>query len=463
MPAQFSLRPYQESMVATARECIRMKIRRLILQSATGSGKTLCAAHIIHSATGRGNRTLFVAHRKELIEQASQKLTAYEVDHGIIMARHWRYRPKHHVQIASIQTLMRRELPPCDLLILDEAHRSMGASYRRLIDHYPEAVVLGLTATPTRIDGKGLGDIFQKIISGPTIQELILQGYLVPVRHFAPFTPGLASVRTVAGDYDEHVLSDIMDKPQLVGDVVEHWKKLAVGRQTIVFATSIEHSRHLADAFVRQNISAIHIDGKTKPEVRDHALKGLASGFINVVCNVGIGVEGLDIPVVSCVVLARPTKSLTLYLQACGRGSRPADGKKDNLILDHAGCAIEHGLVTEDREWTLESSVARKKNKEKEISVATCPKCFAAYNSKIKTCPNCGFVAPVNYREVDQVDGSLVEVDEKNFKRFRRAEVARANSFESLQAIAHQRGYKDGWAQLMWSIKKRRMGKTMTR
>ncbi|MHB1953450.1 MAG: DEAD/DEAH box helicase, partial [Sulfobacillus sp.] len=324
-------------MVDRARELIRGGARRLILQSATGSGKTLCAAHIIHSASGRGNRTLFVAHRKELIEQASAKLTAYDVNHGVIMANHWRRRPQLPVQVASIQTLIRREPPHTDLLIIDEGHRVMGASYRTLIDHYPDAVVLGLTATPTRIDGKGLGEVFEHIVSGPSISELIQQGYHVPVRHFAPFIPALAAVRTVAGDYDEHQLEDLMDRPQIVGDIVDHWKTLAADRQTIVFATGIEHSKHLAAAFVAAGVSAVHIDGTTKAAERDDALVGLSTYRYQVVCNVGIGVEGLDIPVISCVVLARPTKSLTLYLQAAGRGSRPAPDKTDLIILDHAG------------------------------------------------------------------------------------------------------------------------------
>ncbi|MHB8392174.1 MAG: DEAD/DEAH box helicase, partial [Acidobacteriaceae bacterium] len=179
-----------------------------------------------------------------------------------------------------------------------------------------------------------------------------------------------------------------------------------------------------------------------------------------VVCNVGIGVEGLDIPVISCVVLARPTKSLTLYLQAAGRGSRPAPDKTDLIILDHAGCAMGHGLVTEDREWTLESSVKRGKKKDREITVTICPKCFSAYQKLPGTrkCPSCGFAAPTQSREVEHVDGTLVEVDEAQMKLLRKMEIRKANTLDELYAMAQSRGYKKGWAEIMWSLKNRRKG-----
>lgn len=450
------LRPYQVDLKDRTRAKIREGARRIIIQMPTGAGKTLVATSIIADATAKGSRSLFVAHRKELIEQCSRKLTDAGIDHGIIMAKHWRSRPHLPVQIASIQTLAHRALPEADLIVIDESHRAMSPSYRALIDAYPQTVVLGLTATPTRIDGKGLGAIYDAIISGPSIKDMTRDGYLVPIRHFAPFTPDLKTVHTVGGDYDEGELAEIMDKPKLTGDIIAHWKKIAQGRPTIVFTTTVDHSKHVTEGFRQAGINAVHVDGKTPARQRDQAFTFLASGRIDVLCNCGIAIEGVDIPVVSCVVLARPTKSLVVYLQSVGRGMRPADGKTDLIVLDHASCAITHGLVGEDRIWTLESATKRAKKKEREISVTTCPQCFAAYSSTIRKCPNCGFMPAAKERQIESVDGSLIEIDEIAFQRQRRIEVARARSLEDLKKIEIARGYKPGWAHIRWNMRNKR-------
>lgn len=452
------LRPYQAQMQADARAAIRDGMRRLILCVATGGGKTVIASSIIAAAAAKGSRLLFLAHRKELIDQASAKLDLFGIDHGIIMAKHWRRRASALVQVASIQTLIRRDLPPADIIIIDEAHRSLAKSYQDLVNAYPGAVVLGLTATPVRADGRGLGDVYQTIVQGPAIHDLIHEGFLVNPRHFAPARPDLTGVHSKRGDYDETELAAAVNHPDLVGDIVGHWQQLAAGRLTVAFAVNIEHSRHIVRAFQAAGIAADHLDGTMPGPERDAILNRLASGETRVLSNVGILTEGWDLPACSCVILARPTQSEGLYIQMAGRALRTAPGKDDCIILDHAGCAHAHGLVTEPREWALDPSKKRGK-KGKQIRVSTCDRCYAAYASQSRQCPACGHVPATMVRDlVHDTAATLVEVDAEMVKRERKREIGQAKSLDDLRRIAQQRGYKPGWADHIWAARGKRFG-----
>ena len=233
------LRPYQHLAIENLRVAIRSCTaghKRILLQAATGSGKTIVACEMIRLALGKDKRALFIAHRKEIILQSSQKLDAFGIDHGIIMASHSR-KNNHAVQVASIQTLTRRENPEADLIIIDECHLSCSASYKQLIDAYPNAVVIGLTATPVRLDGRGLGEIYSDIVEVVPMTQLISEGHLMKPRVFAPFMPDMKNVRTVKGDYDVTQTSAIMDNKKITGDIVKHWKSNARNHKTIVFAS----------------------------------------------------------------------------------------------------------------------------------------------------------------------------------------------------------------------------------
>lgn len=410
-----TLRDYQTEAIHELRLLLRDGKRRLLLQAATGSGKTTIAAAMIDGAVKLGRRVVFLAHRKELIDQCSARLDGLGIDHGIVMADHPRRRPHLPVQVASIQTLVKRQLyAPPTLIFIDEAHRAAAKTYKSLLDRWPaDAAVIGLTATPIRSDGKGLASLFEAMVQCPSLQALTDLGYLVPAIHFSTPTPDLKAVHVTAGDYDLQELACAMNTRQLVGNLVREWSKRAAGRRTVAFAVDIEHSKAIVADFRASDVPAEHLDGTTPRREREAILARLASGSTLVVSNVGVLTEGWDCPSASCVILARPTMSLGLYLQMSGRVLRPADDKTDCLILDHAGCVREHGLVSLDREWELTADRLFKKGKKPDISdtFKVCPDCDAELPKQTRKCPNCGYSfsddAPIKYKE-----GELVPVTE---------------------------------------------------
>lgn len=261
----FSLRPYQAAKVSEARALMGQGKKSICLVSPTGSGKTIIAAHIIHSALAKKRRVLFLAHRRELIDQCAEKLRALGIwDYNVVLSGHPHSRnPNAPMQIASIQTLIRREYPPADLVIVDEAHHVAGVSYQTLLANYPDAYVLGLTATPERLDGKGLDGIFHDILEVATVPDLIDGGFLVTPTCLGPspeaaakLKSALAKVKVRGGDYADGALGEAMDHAELVGDIVEHWQEWAVGQKTIVFAASIAHSKHIVEQFQSAGIPA---------------------------------------------------------------------------------------------------------------------------------------------------------------------------------------------------------------
>jgi len=440
-----TLRPYQSQAILEARDALRVH-RRVLIVAPTGAGKTTIAADIIRRAVERGGVVWFLAHRKELIDQASARLDQFGIAHGVIMANHWRDRPHERVQVASVQTLVNRDVDiRPSLIIIDEAHRALANSYQTIIDNCGRPKVLGLTATPIRGDGRGLGAMYSAMVQCPPIRELMAAGYLVPARAFAGRRVDLAGVEIRGNDYDPTQLNEAMNKPHLVGDVVKEWQRLAGGRPTMVFAAGIKHSRTLVDAFLNAGIRAAHLDGETPKAERESILKRLAEGRLTVVCNAMVLTEGVDVPVVSCVVLARPTKALGLYIQMAGRGLRTAPGKTDCLILDHGGCTYEHGLVTAERNWQLLDDSARKRSKQ------------VSYAETFKVCPDCGEVAelqadvcPCEYtfavrakqKQLRVYNGVLEEVTEKRVREY--SEAQRKAKYFSLLRDQHILKKKDG-------------------
>ena len=301
-PRAPELRAYQLTVLDRIDAARRAGRRRLLLPLPTGGGKTIIGAKTAHDAETAGHRVLFLVHRRELIHQASRKLHDVDLEHGIIAAG-FPMQPDRRVQIASISTLHRRAvrsctipMPDADLLLVDEAHHASARSWTRIIDAYPNAALIGLTATPCRADGRGLGALFECLIDCPSIRELIELGYLVPTRVFAPTRPDLKGIRTVAGDFDEAQLEERLDRPMLVGDIVSHWHRLAGRRRTVVFAVSRAHAVHLRDEFARSDVVAAYLDGATPLNERDQILDKLKRGTVEVVVNVGVLTEGWDQP-----------------------------------------------------------------------------------------------------------------------------------------------------------------------
>lgn len=458
------LRPYQTKAVEDLRNEVRKGHKRLLLQAGTGSGKTVIAAEIIKNAMEKGKNVLFLAHRRELIDQCSDKLDWFGCEHGVIMAGRDRdFMPQ--TQVASIQTLwsraVKREvmmLPPTDLIVLDECHRSMAPTYRKLLDEYEGCVVLGLTATPCRQDGRGLGNVYESMVRCPSVGELTREGFLVPVKYYAPARPDLKGVKVRMGDYVEGELAERMDEDTLVGNIVEKWGQLAEGRQTVVFATGVKHSIHIAEEFQRAGVRAAHLDGDTPMGERDEILRRLYERELDVVSNCMVLTEGWDCPPVSCCVLARPTKSLGLYLQMAGRTLRPWKGKTDTILIDHSGAVYEHGFLDQEIPWGLEYGDGGKitdevkKRKQKEPKQITCPECQAVYISKPE-CPFCGWKPSKKGEEYEWVDGELVEVTAKGQKKWKLSEEYKKEFYRELVHVARKRGYKDGWAAYRYKKK----------
>jgi DNA repair protein RadD len=451
-----SLRPYQTDVVAEIEKALAAGQRRLLLVAPTGSGKTVVFCEIIKRYVEQHKTVLVLAHRREIISQTSDKLRANGISHGIIQAG-IDPRPMASVQVASVQTLWMRAmrsqamaLPPADLLVVDECHHATAMTWRKIIESYPDAVLLGTTATPCRGDGRGLGGIFEMMIQCPQVASLIEQGHLVRSRVYAPVDPNLKGVRTVAGDYVESQLAERMDRAKIIGDIVTHWHKFGERRKTVVFAVNVAHSIHLRNEFVRSGVRAEHIDGSTPKEERDAALARLASGDTDVIVNCMVLTEGFDCPDIGCIILARPTKKMGLYRQMIGRGLRPANGKTDAIILDHSGAVFQHGLPEDHVEWTLDpdrravAPAHHARLDHKVRSLVECTQC-SALRMGGKPCPHCGFMPrrPGQYVTIREGNLGLVESGKAKAPIYDAATLERWHSM--LAAIASERGYKPGW------------------
>lgn len=416
------LRLYQIEALARINAARAAGKRRILVTAPTGSGKTVEAVASIREAIDRGERVLVLVHRRELIKQTSKKLYDAGIDHGICAAG-FPSRPGERAQIAAVQTLHARavrsrsiELPEAQLIVVDECHHARARTWQAIIDAYPDATIIGLTATPCRADGRGLGKIFDVLIETATVADLTRDGYLVPTKTFAPTRPDLTGIQIKRGDYVESQLAERMNTAALTGDIVEHWLKLADHRSTVIFAVDVAHSVHLRDEFCRAGVLAEHIDGSTPIEERDAILAKLARGEIEIVTNCQVLTEGWDCPEVSCIVLARPTKSLGLYRQMVGRVLRPAIGKANAFILDHAGAVFQHGFVDDPIEWTLhedrkaENKAHAARGQYNAPALTTCPEC-SAVRFQGQPCTACGWRPVTKPRRVDVADGDLGEVN----------------------------------------------------
>ena len=316
------LRPYQTDVIERVRQRLRDGSKRVLIQAPTGSGKTTCSSEIIRCATLKGKRSLFLAHRRRLVQQKCERLDNFGVTYGVVMRDDPRYRPGAPVQVASRDTLISRGvrndwigLPPADLVIVDEARHGMSDGYAGLIDRYPDAVVIGLDATPARSDGRGLGDFYQALECTAPTSQLIREGFLVPVRCYAP-------------DRKKG------QRRGLHGDPVANWRLYGEGRPTVLFTTRVAESRAVCDAFNAENIPAAHIDAHTPDRERDQVVARLRAGTLKVVSNCAIWTEGVDVPELSCCVLLRVAGSYVLFAQCLGRIMRPASGKTDAVLIE---------------------------------------------------------------------------------------------------------------------------------
>jgi DNA repair protein RadD len=434
------LRPYQARAIDALRDGLRAGHRRLLLVAPTGAGKTTIASHVIASAVARGRKVQFWAHRTELISQCSHRLDDHEIPHGILQGS--RSRAAHEpVQVVSVPTLVRRpeRAQGVDLVIVDEAHRSVSASYVRCLEAVgPRATVIGLTATPYRSDGAPLGDLYEDLVVVAQPEELVDAGFLMRPTMYAPDRPQLDGVRSRGGDYVAEQLAERMIR--LGGNVVRCWQRLAGDERTVVFACNVRHSEDVVARFCEAGIRAEHVDGETPAAQRDAILARLRSGETQVVSNVGILTEGWDLPTLGAVVLARPTKSRGLYLQMVGRVLRTAEGKDRAIVLDHGGNVERFGSPTDPTAYSLaedEAACARSARPDGP-TVRVCGRCFAVFAAPERTCGACGWTMPEAPIPVEEEDVEMVEV------RAPTGDQA-IGELMALLRQAERRGYKDGW------------------
>jgi superfamily II DNA or RNA helicase len=416
---------------------------------------------MLHTAAGKGMRSLFIVHRRELIKQSTSAFALEGLKHGIISAGFFEDR-RHLVQIGSIQTLVKRagRLGPPRLIVWDECHHLAAGSWSSLFKSFPDSFHIGLTATPERLDGQGLQAFFKEMIHGPSVQALIEQGYLSPYKLYAPMKVNIGGVHTRMGDYVRSELEAIMNKPAIIGDVITHYRKYADGKKTLVFCPTIKHSQRVAEEFCSAGYKAMHVDGETDSGVRDEAMRRFKEDGLQIITSVEIFGEGVDVPGIECVVLLRATASTGLFLQQVGRALRPAPGKKEAILLDHVGNWSRHGLPDDDRQWSLEGHAGRpRKEGGPGETVRICPSCFAAQPSGAPTCKYCGTQFPIKPREVRQVEGELEEIQRETTRKIVRREQGMAQSMQELYEIGKSRGYKNPRAWAYFVFKGRQMKK----
>lgn len=454
MPLQ--LRDYQSTAVDDIRNSYRAGNRAPIFVLPTGGGKTTTFVYIADQAAKRGTRICILVHRDHLVWQTSAELKLWGVRHGIIMAGIDEL-PEHDVQVASVMSLARRldRWNDFDLLIVDECHHAVAATWKKVISHYENAKVLGVTATPARLDGKGLGHLFDELIFGPTMSELISMEFLAPYRMFVPAeqvnTKGL---RKRAGDYSADEAAALMDKRKITGDAVSHFQRHLNGAPSIAFCTTVEHAQHVADEFRARGFQSTVMTGKTDTITRRQMLADLACGKLHVLTSCEVISEGTDVPTCYGSILLRPTASLTMFLQQCGRALRPKPRGQSAILLDHAGNSRLHGLPHEDRAWSLMDGIQAARA-DGGSAIRTCRECFAIYERTKDACPVCGtpYLPEAGSGIPRQVAGDLIEAAGMDFNGHDVRDLPftdvmkQAKTLDQLLVIERVKGYKPGWAR----------------
>lgn len=374
-----TLRPYQSEGLARVFAAWREGARSVLMVLPTGGGKTSMFSYVLAQIVAAGRRGLLVVHRRELATQGATRLTEFGVDFGYVMAG----MPRNEcarMQIASVQTLVRRQLPGADLVVCDEAHLSTASTWQTVLKEYPRARILGVTATPWRLSGKPLAGLYDACIVVTTPRELREQGYLSPYVGFSYKAPDLSQIKTTGGDYNDKQSAEAMGGTLIVDNIVDEYGKHAHDLSAVCFAVTVEHSLQLAARFQAAGVRAEHLDGNTPRLQRDDILGRVARGETSVLCNVGVAVEGLDIPRLKCCILARPTQSLSRAIQMMGRVRRPWNGIAAR-IHDHAFNIGTHGRPDDERDYQLNAA------SENPPSLSTCEVCRAIFTGRV--CPSC--------------------------------------------------------------------------
>ncbi len=467
-----TLRKYQFDLKNRVRESFRSGCQAVLLQLPTGGGKTAIFSSIAEGTMARGNRVNIIVHRDCILQQAIKLLTDMGLPFGVIAPGH--SMTGDLIQLSSVYTLARRlgRVPAPELIIIDEAHHARAGTWEAILGAWTagptaRSRVLGVTATPCRLDGNGLGKqaggFFDNLICGPDVSELTAAGYLSPaVVYMPPSGLDLSGLHKRYGDFVESEIADRVDKPKITGSAIDHYRRYCEGAPAVAFCANVMHAEHVAAEFTSAGYPAASIDGKLPRGVIDRRLADLNTGALKVITSCMLISEGFDLPNCVCAIGLRPTLSLSLHLQQWGRVLRPAPGKQAAVILDHVGNVYRHGLPTDPRNWTLAGTPKKAAEEDQGPKLRQCEKCYAIFPRALDRCPQCGAPVIMSAHEIKQVEGELVKFEaekraavEKREKRIEMGVLIRgyhdgyvdaAELQSGLKEIARQRGYKPGWA-----------------
>lgn len=436
---------YQQDLVNRTRQSYIDGFNAPCIVSGCGSGKSVMIAEVARMTAKNRKQVLFLVHRKELLDQIKGTFSKVGVD--------FRF-----VTFGMVMTVVNKldKIPKPDLIITDENHHGLASSYKKIYDYFSDVKRLGFTATPIRLNGSGLGDVNDVLIEGPSVKWLIENNRLAPYEYYAPKLINTDVLKKAStGDFTKKSMDNAIEK-RIYGDVVKHYKQLADNEQAIAYCHSIEASKHTADVFNQAGYKAAHIDAKTPKEERSKIIELFRQKEIKILCNVDLIGEGFDVPDCTTVIMLRPTKSLSLYIQQSMRGMRYQENKR-SVIIDHVGNVATFGLPDMDREWSLKAK--RKTNTDSDLALIECKECFMVFEkNESRECPHCGWVQPIEVRESElEVDNEAelvkvgesvgITIDSEKAKFYNMTE-DEAESIEDLYAIARAKGFKPGWAYM---------------
>jgi superfamily II DNA or RNA helicase len=432
------LRPYQIDIINKVRENIKNGVKSICVVAPCGSGKSIIQGKIADMCCKKNNTVLFIVHRKELCEQISNTFRMIGVD----MSK---------CSVNMVQTVSRRldKIPEPSVIITDENHHCMAKTYTKIYDKFSSSIKLGFTATPIRLDGKGLGQIYDEMVETKPIKWFIKNNYLSPYKLFGVKLVDTSNLHVRMGDFDKKEVEQLIDdnKSKIYGDTIENYKKLADGKKTIVYCNSIKVSQGVETEFNNNNITCKHLDGSTNASERSKAIQDFRDGKIKILTNVDLFGEGFDVPDCECVILLRPTKSLSLYIQQSMRSMRYKKGK-EAIIIDHVGNCYEHGFPDDERTWDL-NPPKKKKNKKNEEKIKICPTCLMALELLEKLCPFCGhdFKKTKQEREaLEKVEAELSELTSIDILKAKRHDYYKEiKTLRELINFSEAKSYKKGW------------------
>lgn len=426
------LRPYQSKLISDIRTSAVSGHKAVVAVLGCGGGKSVIQAEIARSATNKGNRVLFLVHRKELCEQITRTFTAQGVDMELC-------------SVSMVQTVSRHidRIKPPKVIITDEAHHSTANTYKKIYNAFPDALRLGFTATPCRLGSGGLGEVYSKLITSVSTKWLIDNHYLSPYKYYSVKLADTSGLHVKAGEYKADEIAELMQSKEIYGETVKQWERLAKGKKTIAYCASVEAAEQTAEQFRQAGYTAASLSGSTPKELRTRIMQDFRESRIMILTNCELFGEGLDVPDCECTVLLRPTQSLTLYIQQSMRSMRYMPDKTA-IIIDHVGNCYLHGLPDDEREWTLESK-AKQANM---VKIRECPMCFSVYPPTKQKCPYCGYAA---VKEIQRKDKAVVEINlvemqrQEDIKNTKYADLT-AESWSDVERIRKARGYKIQWA-----------------